>query len=873
MAKTSLDIRQSQTRVLQDQIDSAAVTQMDSVLASINNELTAPGRLIAASTPSLVVTINSGTVVNPNTSKNRVLPLLNNVAIPFTGGTITFPSTTGTITVSPGTNGSITIGASQFIAVLVQLDTTGSINLSVGSAASSLGAVVVPGGSTSFLSLGYIVVQSNASSVIQSVTNAMLYQFVGGGGAGGSGTGGLGDDLASLQFRADILDVFSESPAISTTTINNASTFTNASYSSSKNMYAVSYDASKTATSASTAVTMSANPAYTVVAGDVLINPTTGEVKKITVVTSQTSYTIESAFAANLATTAVVVSQAVHTKDVYNLAVDSNGNTIASAFPSSTFSEIAVFYKDNSTANSNQWAIDTAANVAWVGSPDNSTWTVSQKRATNVTDQFQSTILSSAGSSLYIRFFSNKTSGSGVVNLIMYKAYMQKATTTSPQGGVQFAAYGVTNNSTTPVGCTIATTGGKTTITLTGGNQYAVGVNSTQTYGACDVYLNGQLLPRFVSGTVPATDSYFTEVSGTVIQLDKDYSSLQLEVTVLVRAQVVDTSTTNTTQLASVFTSALNNRLINSAFDVWQRGTSTTIANAGTSYQADRWYAKNSLGTNGVLTYSQATGVLTGSKFGASVQITTAPTAAQTNGTELYQVLENLNSLDLMGQPVSCNANVKALGNVNQVGIQFCYATTEAKPTLFFGSEQLVTVNSSTFSVGQLLAQNSGTLTTSSGVIGIRIRITGVSTGNLYDLNNGFVVEQAMIILGGVLPTYFFRAGRNAGEELTMCQRYYEISGGNGVWFAILRTSGATSIQGPWRFIVTKRATPSCSTTGTFNVDLGSTTASQSAMSLGGQNINTATISFTATSSPATGQAGFLNGASSTAALIADAEI
>jgi hypothetical protein len=559
MAQTSPDIRQIQTRTLQDQLDSTAVVQMDSVLASINNELTPPGRLIAASTPSLVVTVGTGTVVNPNTSKNRLIPFISNTYVNFAGGTITFPSGTGTITVSPGVNLAITIGASQFMAITVQLDSTGNINLSAGTATSSLATALAAAspGSSSFLSLGLIVIQTNASSVIQSIANSALYQFGSGtGGSGGSGSG-LGDDITSLQYRADILDTFPESPTQSSSTINSASTFTNASYNAGKNMYAISYDASKTATSTSTSVTMSGAPAYTVVAGDVLINPATGEVKKITVVTSQTAYTIESAFASNLATTAVTVSQAVHTKDVYNLAVDSAGNTLASAFPGLTFSEISVFYKDNATSGSNQWAIDTAANVGYVGSPDNSNWTTSQKRATNVTDTYQSTILSSAGTSLYLRFYSVKTSGSGIVNLIMYKAYMQKAVA-SPTGGVQFAAYGTTNNSTTSIGCTVATIGGKTQITLTGGNQYAVGVNSGQTYGACDVLLNGQLLPRFVSGSVPTTDSYFTEVSGTVIQLDKDYSSLQLEITVLVRAQIVDASTTNTTQLSAIqaFTNA-----------------------------------------------------------------------------------------------------------------------------------------------------------------------------------------------------------------------------------------------------------------------------------------------------------------------------
>src|ERR1035437_3391430 len=178
MAIKELGIRQSETRILQDQLNLNAKQQMDSTLASINSELTPPARLIAQVTPNLIVSINSGTVVNPNTLKKRVLPPIGNINVTFTGGTITFPSTSGTIAVSPGVNGSITIGANQFVAVLVQLDSTSNLAINVGVAAASLGAVVIPTGGSSDLSLGYIIVQSNGSSIIQPITDAMLYQFV-----------------------------------------------------------------------------------------------------------------------------------------------------------------------------------------------------------------------------------------------------------------------------------------------------------------------------------------------------------------------------------------------------------------------------------------------------------------------------------------------------------------------------------------------------------------------------------------------------------------------------------------------------------------------------------------------------------------------
>jgi hypothetical protein len=214
------------------------------------------------------------------------------------------------------------------------------------------------------------------------------------------------------------------------------------------------------------------------------------------------------------------------------------------------------------------------------------------------------------------------------------------------------------------------------------------------------------------------------------------------------------------------------NSLINGAFDVWQRiSNGTTIPNATSAYIADRWYVKNLLGTNGVITCSRVAGVNTGSKYGANVQITTAPTAAQVNGCEFYQTLENISSLPFYNQNGTFSIYIKALGNVNLVGLQFFYATTETKVTNSIGAEVAVSVNSSSFTLGQIIGQALGTAWTTSGVVGVRIRIIGVSAGNAYDLNNGFIVEQAMLTTGSSLPV-FSRAGKNIAGEINLCYRY-----------------------------------------------------------------------------------------------------
>lgn len=220
---------------------------------------------------------------------------------------------------------------------------------------------------------------------------------------------------------------------------------------------------------------------------------------------------------------------------------------------------------------------------------------------------------------------------------------------------------------------------------------------------------------------------------------------------------------------------ATKNYLANSAFEFWQRGSVVTITDGNFSYQADRWYVKNSLGTNGVITYSRVTGVSDGAKYGAKVQISTAPTAAQNNGTELFQTIENPLSLELYNQTASFSAKIKALNNVTQVGLQFMYKTTEAKVDTTIGSESLCTVNSSTFSNCSISGQALGTSMTTSGVVGVRIRITAVSSGNTYDLNNGYTVELAMLNKGAAAASWQ-RMGSSYGAELAYCQRFYEKS-------------------------------------------------------------------------------------------------
>lgn len=272
------------------------------------------------------------------------------------------------------------------------------------------------------------------------------------------------------------------------------------------------------------------------------------------------------------------------------------------------------------------------------------------------------------------------------------------------------------------------------------------------------------------------------------------------------------------------------NFLVNSAFDYWQVGTSVATTDTGgatpgivTAYQADQWYSYNQLGAGtieGVLTYSQVTGVTNGSKYGASFKITTAGTGTFNvkSAPLAIQPLSNAASMSLYNNTASFGILVKALGNTNQVTLVIKYTTTEAKPDMSSGGTTLsaatCNVNSSTFTNCKLENVAIGTSMTTSGIISVAVMETGVSSGTTFDVNNGFVLEQGMLNIGSTVAPWS-RQNNSPERELAACQYFYEKSYDTTVAPGTVSSAGewalimpSTSMQAYVPFKVTKRATP-----------------------------------------------------------------
>lgn len=243
------------------------------------------------------------------------------------------------------------------------------------------------------------------------------------------------------------------------------------------------------------------------------------------------------------------------------------------------------------------------------------------------------------------------------------------------------------------------------------------------------------------------------------------------------------TSNGSTSAPSWVNATSFSNFVVNSAFDYWQAGTSGVVTAAGggspvatNTYCADQWVINNILGgsiTEGQISWSQQTAVTDGSLFALKVQISTAPSGAGVNnsGVEVYTLLSNKASLALYNKTASFSVLVKGLSSTTQVGLQFYYQGAESFVTHPIGSEVLTTVNASTFTLCSINGQALGTAQTTAGIIGVRIRQT---TGTA-SVNNGFILEQAMLNLGSTAFP-FTRQYNDPVQELAACQYFYEKS-------------------------------------------------------------------------------------------------
>ena len=85
------------------------------------------------------------------------------------------------------------------------------------------------------------------------------------------------------------------------------------------------------------------------------------------------------------------------------------------------------------------------------------------------------------------------------------------------------------DGSTTPIGCSVSLASGLTRVALA--FNYVPGANPGYPFGELLVLINGQLLPRFVTGSTD--QAYYKEITSSLIELDSDYSTSEYDIQVI----------------------------------------------------------------------------------------------------------------------------------------------------------------------------------------------------------------------------------------------------------------------------------------------------------------------------------------------------
>ena len=315
------------------------------------------------------------------------------------------------------------------------------------------------------------------------------------------------------------------------------------------------------------------------------------------------------------------------------------------------------------------------------------------------------------------------------------------------------------------------------------------------------------------------------------------------------------------------------NPVLNSAFQVWQRGTTGTANSfsAGAGYNADRWqnyYA-------GSLTVSrQATGDTTNLPFiqyCARVQ----RNAGQTNTTAstFGQSIETVNSIPFVGKTVTLSYYARAGANYsatsNGLGV-FVDAGTGTDQNVFFGFTGATRILNATTTLTTTWQRFTHTFAVASTYTQLGLLFSETPTGTA-GANDYYELTGVQIDVGSVALPFRTYAGTIQGE-LAACQRYYFRTVAGSAYGTVASYAHAANSTTPTFSIsapVTMRTAPtSMDYSGLAFVNYADTVYSISALSLN-SNLNGQNIVGAGSITGATaGHAGRLTGNNNSAAYL-----
>jgi len=265
------------------------------------------------------------------------------------------------------------------------------------------------------------------------------------------------------------------------------------------------------------------------------------------------------------------------------------------------------------------------------------------------------------------------------------------------------------------------------------------------------------------------------------------------------------------TSFAYQATPSASNPVLNAAFNVWQRGTSFTIAASTVTYTADRWAEYRSV--TGMTVTRQATGDTTNLPF-IQYCMRVARDSGNTSTSQLQtaQGFETINSIPFAGKTVALSFYARAGANYsatsNALTVQLIGGTgTDQGPYSYTGTTTPINTTATLTTTWQRFTYSGAVAST---VTELAPRFLFDPTGTA-GANDYFEITGVQIDIGSVALPFRTYAATYQGE-LASCQRYYyQITSS----FAVYQTfcngyvaSGTTTLEGQVTFPVTMRTSP-----------------------------------------------------------------
>lgn len=331
-----------------------------------------------------------------------------------------------------------------------------------------------------------------------------------------------------------------------------------------------------------------------------------------------------------------------------------------------------------------------------------------------------------------------------------------------------------------------------------------------------DLVKNGALAIRTLGNAIDTTMA--TMVSKTIVDAKGDLiagtaADTAARLAVGSDGSVLQADSSAATGLRYATLNPLPNPFTNSAFDIWQRGTSFTAGNY--IYTADRWTFQRQAGSTGGTISRQTTSDTTNLpniQYCARVQRDSGNTS--TSFLQLINSMETANCIPFAGKTVTfsfyarAGANYSATSNLLTATLETGTGTDQNRASVSYtGSNTSITSNVTLTTTWQRFTL-SGTIPTTATEFCAFFRFTPTGTAGA---NDYFEITGVSVDLGSstaaTLPT-FSRNSESIQAELAACQRYLPaIAASNGEIYTG-QCYSTTAALIPVVFPVTARVAP-----------------------------------------------------------------